>query len=310
MRKFYLPKQQFTQVDTLEPHTWVKVVQPTSEDIDYLCDELGIPDSFIGDTADSDERPRTEEEDGWRLTIIRIPIETPEGTTPYNTVPIGVISHLEKQLIVTICYHRTDLIPDFIQHNQRKGISVDTDIDFILRLIMSSAVWFLKYLKQISFLILETEEALEKSIRNEDLLKLRNMQKSLVYFNTSIRGNESLLVRLRTRFQNTGLVDRDLFEDVDIELQQALNTVKVYSDILNGTMEAFVSIISNNLNVIMKRMTSISIILMVPTFIASLYGMNVHLPVAAMPWAFAFIVALCVTLSAGAFFLFKRIKWF
>ena len=178
MRKFYLPKQQFTQVDTLEPHTWVKVVQPTSEDIDYLCDELGIPDGFIGDTADSDERPRTEEEEGWRLTIIRIPIETPEGTTPYNTVPIGVISHLEKQLVVTICYHRTDLIPDFIQHNQRKGISVDTDIDFILRLIMSSAVWFLKYLKQISFLILETEEALEKSIRNEDLLRMMRLQKN------------------------------------------------------------------------------------------------------------------------------------
>ena len=294
MRKFYLPKQQFTQVDTLEPHTWIKVVQPTSEDIDYLCDELGIPDGFIGDTADSDERPRTEEEDGWRLTIIRIPIETPEGTTPYNTVPIGVISNLEKQLVVTICYHRTDLIPDFIKHNQRKGISVDTDIDFILRLIMSSAVWFLKYLKQISFLILETEEALEKSIRNEDLLQMMRLQKCLVYFKVS----------------HYDQYDADLAEDVAIELNQAYSMVNVYSDLMNGTMDAFGGIINNNINTIMRRMTSISMILMLPTLVASLYGMNVDLPWAEQSWAFIGIMVVCLIFSAIAFWLFKRIHWF
>ena len=308
MRKYYLPKQQFAQVDTLEPHTWIKVVQPTSEDIDYLCDEIGVPDSFIGDTADTDERPRTEEEDGWRLTIIRIPIETPEGTTPYSTIPIGVISHLEKQLIVTICYHRTDLIPDFITHNQRKGISVDTDIDFILRLIMSSAVWFLKYLKQISFLVLETEEALEKSIRNEDLLQMMRLQKCLVYFNTSIRGNESVIGRFKVSHYEQ--YDIDLAEDVAIELNQAYNMVNVYSDVMNGTMDAFGGIINNNINTIMRRMTSISMILMLPTLVASLYGMNVDLPLAEHPLAFVGIMVVCLIFSAIAFWLFKRIHWF
>ena len=176
--------------------------------------------------------------------------------------------------------------------------------------ILSSAVWFLKYLKIINIDINNAEDGLEQSMHNEDLLRLRNLQKSLVYFNTSIRGNMTLLVRLRTLFQNSGLIDKDMIEDVDIELQQALNTVKVYSDILSGTMDAFASIISNNLNVIMKRMTSTSIILMLPTFIASLYGMNVALPFEHRAWAFTFIAALCVLFSVGAFFLFRRIKWF
>lgn len=308
MRKFYLPQQHFIQVDAFQPHCWIKVVQPTSEDIDYLSDEIGVPDSFIADTADTDERPRTEEEDGWRLTIIRIPVETPESSSPYSTIPVGIITHEEKQLIITICYRRTDLIPDFIAHNSRKRISVHSDIDFILRLILSSAVWFLKYLKQISFLVLESEESLEKSIRNEDLLQMMRIQKSLVYFNTSIRGNESVMGKFKLMHYDN--YDVELAEDVAIELNQAYNMVNVYSDIMTGTMDAFGGIINNNINTIMRRMTSVSIVLMLPTLIASLYGMNVGLPHSESPWAFVIIVLLCLTLSTIAFFIFKKIKWF
>ena len=308
MKEFLLFGKNFKKVDQWQKGCWIKITQPTTAELDYLR-ELNVPDSFITDISDADERPRTESDGEWLLTVLRIPRRCDEDDDiPFITVPVGVITN--GDIVAVLCYHQNTVIDDFIHYNRSKNTDISNKLVLIIRLIMSSAVWYLKYLKIMNTDINNAEDGLERSIRNEDLLKLRNMQKSLVYFNTSIRGNESLLVRLRTRFQNTGLVDRDLFEDVDIELQQALNTVKVYSDILNGTMEAFVSIISNNLNVIMKRMTSISIILMVPTFIASLYGMNVHLPVAAMPWAFAFIVALCVTLSAGAFFLFKRIKWF
>ena len=307
MKEFLLFGKDFKRVDQWQKGCWIKVTQPNDDELDYLR-ELGVPESFISDISDADERPRTENDGDWLLTVLRVPRPSQDDDIPYTTVPVGVITN--NDIVAVLCYYDNEVIDDFIQYNGMRNREVPNRVVLIMRLILSSAVWFLKYLKVMNVDINNAEDGLERSIRNEDLLKLRNMQKSLVYFNTSIRGNESLLLRLRTRFQNTGLIDNDLIEDVDIELQQALNTVKVYTDILTGTMDAFASIISNNLNVIMKRMTSISIILMLPTFIASLYGMNVALPVETASWAFAFILVLCVVLSAGAFFLFKRIKWF
>jgi magnesium transporter len=156
----------------------------------------------------------------------------------------------------------------------------------------------------------EIKKELGRSIRNEDLLRLMKLQKTLVYFNTSIRGNEVMVGKLQSIFQEKDYQNRDLVEDVVIELKQAYNTVNIYSDILTGTMDAFASIISNNVNTIMKRMTSISIILMVPTLIASFYGMNVDVHVDALPHAFSFIILASITLSALAFVIFRKIKWF
>lgn len=179
-----------------------------------------------------------------------------------------------------------------------------------MRLIHSSAVWFLKYLKQINAEVANAEKALEKSIRNEDLLQLMNLEKSMVYFNTSIRGNEVMLAKLQNIFQDPKYIDKELVEDVEIELRQAHLTVNIYSDILTGTMDTFASIISNNVNTIMKRMTSTSIILMVPTLIASFYGMNVPILGENMPHAFAAIVLLSLSISTVAFIIFRKIKWF
>ena len=183
-------------------------------------------------------------------------------------------------------------------------------LELILRLIYSSAVWFLKYLKQINNEVANAEKELEKSIRNEDLLRLMKLQKTLVYFDTSIRGNEVLIGRLKNIFQNTGMLDMELLDDAVIELRQAYNTVNIYSDILTGTMDAFASIISNNVNDIMKRMTRLSITLMIPTVIASFYGMNVDIHLDSFPHAFLFIVLLSAAISAGTFVWFRRIKWF
>lgn len=308
MRRFFLPKSNFIEIDQVVPDCWIKVVCPIQEDLDFLIEEIGVPESFLADTADRDERPRVEMEDDWQLTIIRVPTETLEASTPYSTMPVGIIYSAEKKVVVTICYHRSQFMQDFIDHNRRKKISVQTETDFILRLILCSAVWFLKYIKQISSMVMEAEEALEKSIRNEDLLQMMKLQKCFVYFNTSIRGNESVMGKIRAlRYNN---YDEELAEDVAIELNQAYNMVNVYSDILTGTMDAFASIISNNVNTIMKRMTSISIVLMLPTLIASLYGMNVKLAFADKSWAFIGILMLSLLLSAGAFTYFKRIKWF
>ena len=273
-----------------------------------LTETLKVPESFLNDIADTDERPRTETEGNWLLTILRIPVQNTQSSLPYITVPIGIITN--NEIIVSVCYHQTDMIPDFIEHTRRKGIEVRNKLDLIFRLIYSSAVWFLKYLKQINIDITAAEKELERSIRNEDLLRLMKLQKTLVYFNTSIRGNEVMIGKLKTIFQDTDFLDEELVEDVIIELKQAFNTVNIYSDILTGTMDAFASIISNNVNAIMKRMTSLSITLMIPTLIASFYGMNVDIHLEEMPHAFMLIILISVLLSTLSFVIFRKIKWF
>ena len=307
MRKYLYCENGFVEKPQWMPNCWVNVECTDQSDFEFLTKELKVPEAFLEDIADMDERPRTDTEDNWLLTIIRIPLQQ-QGSIPYITIPIGIITN--NEIIVTVCYHSTEMIPDFIDHTRRKGIIVPNKFELILRLIYSSAVWFLKYLKQINNDVAAAEKELERSIRNEDLLRLMKLQKTLVYFNTSIRGNEVMVGKLQSIFQEKDYQNRDLVEDVVIELKQAYNTVNIYSDILTGTMDAFASIISNNVNTIMKRMTSISIILMVPTLIASFYGMNVDVHVDALPHAFSFIILASITLSALAFVIFRKIKWF
>lgn len=290
------------------PNSWVNVECPDDNDFDFLTQELKVPESFLEDIADADERPRTETEGNWLLTILRIPMQSSQHGIPFITVPIGIITN--NEIIVSVCYHKTELISDFIQHTRRKGIVVNNKLDLILRMIYSSAVWFLKYLKQINNDVANAEKELEKSIRNEDLLRLMKLQKTLVYFNTSIRGNEVMVGKLQNIFNEKDYQNPELTDDVLIELKQAHNMVNIYSDILTGTMDAFASIISNNVNTIMKRMTSLSIILMVPTLIASFYGMNVDIHIEEVPHAFSIIVFSSIFLSAMAFIVFRRIKWF
>ena len=309
MRQYLCCEAGFVEKPQWQPNCWINVVCPDKEDFNFLANTLQVPESFLLDIADTDERPRTETEGNWLLTILRIPMQAKDNEGfPFYTVPIGIITN--NEIIVSVCYHNTDLLPDFIEHTRRKGIEVRNKLDLILRLIYSSSVWFLKYLKQINLDINAAEKELEKSIRNEDLLRLMRLQSTLVYFNTSIRGNEVMIGKLRTIFQDTGYLDKDLVEDVIIELKQALSTVNIYSDILTGTMDAFASIISNNVNDIMRRMTSLSITLMIPTLIASFYGMNVDIHLSDTPYAFALIVICSVVLTTLAFVIFRKIKWF
>ena len=308
MRTFLYCEAGFVEKEQWLPNSWVNVECPTPEDIHYLTNQFNVPESFLSDIADTDERPRIEYEGNWLLTIIRIPVQSQEQGIPFTTIPLGIMTN--NEIIISVCYYKTELIPDFIRYTRRKEVVVRHKYDLILRLIHSSAVWFLKYLKQINNEVAHAEKALEKSIRNEDLLRLMKLQKTLVYFNTSIRGNEVMIGRLKNIFQDTDYLDMELLEDVIIELKQAYNTVNIYSDILTGTMDAFASIISNNVNAIMKRMTSLSITLMIPTLIASFYGMNVDIHLEGFPYAFIFIILISVILSAGTFIWFRKIKWF
>ena len=291
MRKYLFCEAGFIEKPNWLPNCWVNVECPTPDDFDFLEKELNVPAAFLHDIADTDERPRIDSEGNWLLTILRIPI-------------------FVKEIIISGCYHSTAMIPDFIEYTRRKGINVPNRYELILRLIYSSSVWFLKYLKQLNNEVSTAEKELQQSIRNEDLLRLMNLQKCLVYFNTSIRGNEVMIRKLPKIFNEKDYQNPELLEDVMIELKQAQNMVNIYSDILTGTMDAFASIISNNVNTIMKRMTSLSIVLMVPTLIASFYGMNVDIHIEELPHAFSLIVCFSVLLSALAFIVFRKIKWF
>ena len=307
MRTYLSLEAGLSQLEEYTPKCWINIEFPDEDDLHFLTEELGVPSEFLADIADVDERPRTEKEDDWQLTILRIPLESNIQGLPYMTVPVGVITG--KETTITVCYRKSQLIPDFISHIRRKSISITSQADFITRMIYSSAVWFLKYLKLIYLEINRAEKELEESVRNEDLRRIMRLQKSLVYFSTSIRGNEAMLGRLRTATR-AGEIDPDLVEDVSIELRQAYNTINIYTDICNSTMDALGSIISNNVNTIMKRMTSLQIVLTIPTMIASFYGMNVDVYIAEWHYSFIAIMIISVIISAIAFVLFKRIKWF
>lgn len=308
MRKFLWCDRGFSEKEVWQPDCWIHVEVPTSEDNQYLIDELGVPDSFLSDIEDADERPRMEEEEGWTLIILRIPYRDQGNDIPYITVPLGFI--MKEHYFVTVCHYKTDMIPDFIRYTDRKKLSLQGNWDLLFRLFLSSSVWYLKYLKQINNQSRQVEKELEKSIQNEELQRLLKIEKSLVFFITSMRGNDNLLVKLKNWRSQRKYFDEDLVEDVEIELRQALDSARIYSDILSGTMDAYASVISNNLNVIMKRMTCISIILMIPTLIASLYGMNVPNSLSENTYGFVMIVGISVILSFVAFWVLKKRRWF
>ncbi len=291
-----------------EPNCWVSVEIPTDEEKRYLIDELGVPEAFYNDIEDVDERPRIEYDEGWFFILLRIPYKNSDSSIPYSTVPLGII--FKDDVFVSICFYQTEILPDFIQFTYRKNITKRDNFDLVLRLMLSSSVWFLKYLKQINQSIKLAETQLERSIKNEDLQALLKIEKSLVFFTTSLKGNDILLHRIKNLRNYKDTYDLELVEDVEIELRQAQETTNVYSDILSGMMDAYASVISNNLNIIMKQLTSISIILMIPTLIASLYGMNVPNGFENVKWGFWIILFVSFLFSMVGIILFMRKRWF
>lgn len=307
MRRFLWCNEGFTEQEAWQPDCWINVEVPTPTEIKYLIEELGVPESFISDIEDPDERPRVEEEDGWNLIILRVPLRGKDNDMPFITVPLGFI--MKEHYFITICHYPTEMISDFMHYAKRKKLTLQGSWDLVFRIFLSSSVWYLKYLKQLNNQSRQVEQELERSIQNEELQRLLKIEKSLVLFMTSLRGNSNLLIRLKNIRSQRPLFDEDLVEDVEIELHQAMDLARIYSDILSGTMDAYASVISNNLNVIMKRMTSISLILMIPTLIASLYGMNVPNNMEEKSWGFVLVCALSFLLSTVLFAVLKKKRW-
>lgn len=291
-----------------EEGCWLHVEEPSSEERDYLENQLGIPAAFYNDIADVDERPRIEDEDGWILIILRIPYKTQDPLLPFTTVPLGILFNMTY--FVTITHYHTEVIADFIQYTRRKALKIQNNIDRVLRLHLSSSVWHMKYLKQIHQRIKQFEQQLEMSVRNEDLHGLFQLEKCLVYFTTSLKTNDILATRLRMLKAFRDVYDEELMEDVDIELRQAMDMTAIYSHILSGMMRSYESVISNNINIVMKRLTSISILLMIPTLVASFFGMNVPNFLENNVFAFASITILSVLISIISAYIFTIRNWF
>ena len=292
------------QTAILEHTCWIQVVAPSAMEIETLHREYHIHPDIISDILDIDERSRCEREEDYTLIIARVPVPAPDKAVPYHTIPLGII--LVRDLIITIALADTELLKE-LSENRVKNVSLAAPKTFVLRLMQRSTMHYLRYLKEINRKTAAIEEDLHRSIKNVELVRLLAMEKSLVYFTTSIRSNDLLLEKLNKTVL-TGLTEMqaDLFEDVTIENRQALEMAHIYSNILSGMMDAFASVISNNLNVVMKRLTMISIILMIPTLFASLYGMNVGLPLQSSPWAFWAIVGASGVVSALGMLVFLR----
>jgi magnesium transporter len=308
MITFYKNGTGLIPIEKWEPNCWVNIQNPSKKESDYLLNELNVPIAFYNDIEDTDERPRIEIENGWTLCVMRLPYKNDDVKLPFITVPMGVV--FKGDVFVSICFYEVEMITDFIQFSRRKNIVKTSNFDFVLRLMLSSSVWFLKYLKQINQNIKDAENQLEKSIRNEDLQTLLRLEKCLVYFTTSLKGNDILSHRIKNIREIKDSLDNELIEDVDIELRQALETTNIYSDILSGMMDAYASVISNNLNVIMKQLTSISIILMIPTLIASFYGMNVPNSFIDNKFGFWIVALISFSISSLSVLFFKKKKWF
>jgi magnesium transporter len=308
MIKYLISKNGFQETREYSDDVWVNVTTPSRKDLTILENEFGVPKSFLNDIEDPEERPRIEYEDDWRMIIIRVPIKLKEEGDFFGTVPLGVLSSGEK--FITICHHNAEMIDDLIFFSRRKSFSNKNANDLILHLMLSSSVWYMKYLKRINAEMKDGESNLQQSIRNEELLEMMRIERTLVYFITSLRSNELLLQKFKSILPKTGKsFDEDLLEDVEIEVQQARITANVYSDILTAMMDAFASVISNNVNAVMKRLTSFSIVLMFPTLIASYFGMNLERSSDIWSASFYIVIAASIGLSLVGVWFFRKRTW-
>lgn len=287
-----------------QPNCWIQVTCPTEQDQQELQERFQIPDYFLSDIADTDERARYEYDDGWMLIILRIPyVKEVRSRTPYTTVPLGIIH--KRDVTITVCNFETNMMIDFVSYQQKRGEGFTDYVDMIFRLFLSSAVWYLKRLKQINALIEKSKKNLDKEVNNESLIGLSRLQDSLTYFVTSIRGNENLLAKLKFKLQVDEL-DADLIEDVNIEMSQARETTSIYSDILESTMDTYSSIINNNMNTVMRTLTSVSIIMMLPTLVSSLFGMNLINGMEHSPLGFPLALLISVIVSGATWWILRH----
>lgn len=286
--------------DTIEKGCWINMVSPSEKEIQYVCEQTKISDEFIKYALDYEEKARIDiEDDGTILFILDVPfLEKEQDSEVYTTMPVGLIV-VRDDFFITVSLKKNKIISN-LERSISKKITTYKKSRFIFQFFYENASVFLKLLKQINKETEVAESILKKTLKNRELLKLLNSEKSLVYFTTSLKANEVVMEKtLRGKIIKLYEEDEDLLEDAIIENKQAIEMSKIYSDILNGSMDAYASIISNNLNGVMKMLTSITVIISIPTLIASLWGMNVPVPFQDNPLGFVILLIASIGITLG-----------
>ena len=298
------------EIDRLEKGCWIDVVAPSEEELQEIAAATKIQMDFLTAPLDEEEKSRIEIEDDQILILVDIPFL--RSNKDYDTLPLGII--ITENCITTVCLEPNAVTAEFGAHNTKMW-STFNKTRFLFQILFKSATLYLKYIRIIIRRTDELEKHLRQSMQNSELFNLLDLQKSLTYFSTSLRSNYIVmekLLRLRSATQSRHLIklyeeDEDLLEDVIIEYKQAVEMVEMYSHILNSMMEVFASIISNNLNLVMKFLATMTIVLAIPTLVSSMWGMNVPVPFANNPWGFAIVLTFALGVSgAAAYLLWKR----
>lgn len=293
------------QTDSIEAGCWINVVAPSDQELLLIAKKTGVPVEFLRAPLDDEEASRLDIENNNVLIVVDIPFtEMEDNSLTYDTYPLAII-HTEKELI-TVCLKNSKVLTDFIDGKVKSFFTFKRS-RFILQMLYRVATYYLLYLRQIDKKSLMIEKRLHKSMKNKELIQLLSLEKSLVYFSTSLKSNEITLEKmLKLDFIQKYEEDKDVLEDVIIENKQAIEMANIYSNILSGTMDAFASVISNNLNIVMKLLASITIVMAIPNIISGMFGMNLLVPLTDNPQGFWFVLGLIVVSCIGAIIVLNR----
>ena len=300
---------EFQEIKEFKRGAWINLVNPSESEIHTVCESINIEEEFIRDALDFEEKARIDEEedDNTKLFVVDVPIieKGEEGEAVYNTMPLGMIV-VRDDFFITVSLRKNKIIDNF-EKRKIKNFQTYKKTRFIFQILYLNSSFYLNYLKQINKETEIAEYILKNSMRNKELLKLLNLEKGLVYFTTSLKSNELVMEKtLRGKIIKLYEEDSEILEDAITENRQAIEMAQIYRDILNGTMDAYASIISNNLNSVMKTLTSITIILAIPTMISSFWGMNVGLPFENSGLGFVIIVVVSLVLTLLVSWILKR----
>ncbi len=306
MLKFFKTQEdgKIDRIDAFEKNCWVDLVNPTDDELEDACAMTGIPEEMLRAALDEEETARVERDEEALLCLLDTPTitDTDEGDT-YETIPMALIRN--DACIVTVSLRGNAVLGDFISN--RTIVDTAKPVSFILNFMMGNAKRFLSNLRQLDKKSLRLQAELHRSMKNQELIQLLGIENSLVYFSTSLSANLNVYGKLERLPSITGNEDyKDLFDDVVIETRQAMEMCNIYRDILSGTMDAYASVISNNLNVVMKLLAVITLVISVPTLIASLWGMNVPVPFADLSWGFWLLIGISVVITAIVSFFIIR----
>lgn len=275
MISYYKTREgRITGIEEYEPGCWINVIDPSEEEISNLIDDYELEPDFVRAALDEEESSHIDREDETTLIIVDIPVvDKNEGSITYYTMPIGIM--ITDTAVITVCLRENPVISEF-EEGVVKGVNTGLKTQFVLYFMLRVATRYLQYLKQIDKISDHVEKELRKSMKNKELIQLLEISKSLVYFSSSLKADEITLEKMmRGRYVKLYEEDQDLLDDVLIEIKQAIEMANIYLGILSGMMDAFASVISNNLNIVMKVLASITLIISIPTVISGLYGMNV-----------------------------------